>query len=167
MIEKTNNRIFQFLIDAHQGQNYNEDCYLKHLVGVMALVITAGYHEKAMIQAALGHDVLEDTNATEQDLLDAGFIPEAVELIKLLTDKPGKNRAERHRNTYPLIATNWKARIIKICDRSFNVYHSSDKLKGMYRKEHEYFYNTLYRCYDNDTIQEMWDIMEEILFGKA
>ena len=40
---------------------------------------------KAEIQAALGHDVIEDTALETADLINAGFEPEAAYLIKILS----------------------------------------------------------------------------------
>lgn len=67
-------------------------------------------------------------------------------LCWMLKDEDGKNRKERHRNTYPKIALSKKATLIKLCDRYCNVKESlSDKRKlKMYQKEHEYFKKTLY-----------------------
>lgn len=97
--------------------------------------------------ACLGHDVLEDTACKEQDLIEWGFPAFSIELIKAVTDEPGKNRKERKLKTYPKIRGNKLATALKLCDRIANVRanleEGNDGLINMYRNEHQEFINNL------------------------
>lgn len=74
-------RALRLAIHYHTGQRDKAgECYMLHLMRVMLACRSA----EAM-QAAVLHDVLEDTSATERELLDAGVAPDVVAAIKLLT----------------------------------------------------------------------------------
>lgn len=81
--------------------------YILHIMRVVLLCET----ENEMIVAAL-HDLLEDTRATEVDLLDYGFSREQVEAVVLLTRKPPYSYAEY----ITRLSDNKLARKVKIAD---------------------------------------------------
>jgi (p)ppGpp synthase/HD superfamily hydrolase len=57
---------------AHKGQKYgNDDYYEAHVRPLVEMVRVAGGNVHA-IHAAYLHDVVEDTEATLDDLIDAG-----------------------------------------------------------------------------------------------
>lgn len=62
--------------------------------------------------AAWLHDVLEDTSVTADDLLDAGIMPEIVDVVVLLTRSPDVSYAEY----YSRIRENPAARAVKLAD---------------------------------------------------
>jgi (p)ppGpp synthase/HD superfamily hydrolase len=99
---------------------------------------------KEIEEIAYLHDTLEDTEASEKEIYEL-FGWGVWKRVLLLTDKPGKNRRERHRNTYPLIAEDPVATFVKLMDRLANV--QSGKLNpeklSMYKKEQKYFKETL------------------------
>ncbi|KAK4327403.1 hypothetical protein Pmani_002069 [Petrolisthes manimaculis] len=58
--------------------------YINHPIGVAQLLIEAGVSDCDVIKAALLHDTIEDTNTTQQQLIDtfgprvAGIVAEVV-----------------------------------------------------------------------------------------
>lgn len=128
----------------HHDQGYGPFDYLYHLVAVANEFLIhfkdIADQEPEMLSVCWLHDLFEDTKCPRNMLeyLD----PEYVEMIELLTNKPGKNRAERHANTYPALAANYRASCVKICDRIVNVKHANehhDRLFEMYKKENDSF----------------------------
>ena len=76
--------------------------------------------DTALLCAALLHDVVEDTAAT-QEYVCMCFGDDVADLVERVTNKPGKNRAEKHKNTYPRIQENNRARLLKYADRLANI----------------------------------------------
>lgn len=87
---------------AHKGQRDKTGMpYFLHPQGVAKILVTLKEYEKLTPQqqkdakaAAYLHDVLEDTNITDQDLLDMKFRPEVVEVVKALTAPKGMPKEE-------------------------------------------------------------------------
>jgi (p)ppGpp synthase/HD superfamily hydrolase len=111
-------------IHHHAGQRDKRgECYMLHLLRVMM----ACSSPKAMLVAVL-HDVLEDTSATEDDLVRAGMAPDVVEAIVLLT-KPSDMR---YQDYIVRLSTNPLAQQVKISD-----IHDNYRLDRVaYRREH-------------------------------
>lgn len=125
---------------VHNGQVYDIYPYIYHVKQVAKIAEDLGYDESIVV-AALLHDTLEDTELTYNDLLKA-FGHDVAEIVFAVTDELGRNRLERKSKTYPKIRANWKATVVKICDRIANIEQSKDynpKLFEMYKKEHEDF----------------------------
>ena len=97
---------------AHAGQKdkAGKD-YITHPETVASLVDT-----KELKAIAWLHDVLEDSNMTEEDLLAAGIPAGIVEIVKILTHKKG----ETYREYIEHIAQNRKATLVKIADLTHN-----------------------------------------------
>jgi hypothetical protein len=92
------NKAFAFAAKAHgsQKRKYTGEPYINHPYEVMDIVASVP-HTEQMLAAALLHDVLEDTDATEDQIRDE-FGETVLELVKWLTDvsKPSDgNRAMR------------------------------------------------------------------------
>lgn len=129
---------------VHFGQSYNIYPYMYHIRQVVKIAQDLGYDEAIVISCAL-HDVLEDTSLSYNDIKKA-FGEEVAEIVFAVTDELGRNRVERKMKTYPKIRANWKATVVKICDRVANMIHSKDynrKLFEMYQKEHDSFCDAL------------------------
>lgn len=97
--------------------------------------------------ACLGHDLLEDTDTTVDELKEY-LSEDIIDIILRVTDKEGKNRKERHLNTYFLIREKEEAVIVKLCDRIANMNENlfpRNKMHNMYfKKEKDYFKFALY-----------------------
>lgn len=111
--------------EAHKGQVDKAGVpYINHPLTVASLVDT----EEEKIVALL-HDTIEDTNITEQDLLNYGFSNKIVEAVKLLTH----NKNVPYMDYIAKIKDNKLARKVKIADLT----HNSDlsRLKEITEKD--------------------------------
>ena len=98
--------------EAHKGQVDKAGIpYINHPLTVASLVDT----EEEKIVALL-HDTIEDTNITEQDLLNYGFSNKIVEAVKLLTH----NKGIPYMEYVAKIKNNELARKVKIADLTHN-----------------------------------------------
>lgn len=86
-------RALEFAAEKHAGQKrIGGDDYITHPMAVCEIVKAQGYGEAYQI-AALFHDLLEDTNATEEEILRLGN-QEILTAVKLLTKQKGYDMAE-------------------------------------------------------------------------
>ena len=91
--EKNLQRALEFAKEKHKGQKrIGGDDYITHPIAVCEIVKSQGFDERYQI-AALFHDLLEDTDATEEEILQYGS-PEILEAVKLLTKEKGYDMAE-------------------------------------------------------------------------
>jgi len=117
--------------EAHKGQVDKAGVpYINHPLTVASLVET----EEEKIVALL-HDTIEDTNITEQDLLNYGFSNKIVEAVKLLTH----NKNVPYMDYVAKIKDNELARKVKIADLTHNsdlsrLKEITDKDKKRYNK---------------------------------
>lgn len=90
--ERLNNAL-SFATEKHKGQfRVGGDEYITHPMAVAEIVKEQGYGIDVQI-TALFHDLLEDTDATESEILKLGN-EEILKAVKLLTKKKGYNMAE-------------------------------------------------------------------------
>ena len=86
-------RALEFAKAKHKGQKrIGGDDYITHPIAVSEIVRSQGFDESYQI-AALFHDLLEDTDATEEEILKYGN-KEILEAVVLLTKKKGYDMAE-------------------------------------------------------------------------
>lgn len=124
---------------AHFGQRYGSKPYFYHLSKVADVATFLGYDDE-IICACYLHDTLEDTNLTYSELKER-FGETVADIVYDVTDELGRNRKERKSKTYPKIRANYKALIVKLCDRIANLKECRDEdgLGEMYIKEHNDF----------------------------
>ena len=83
----------EFAKVKHDGQKrIGGDDYITHPIAVCEIVKSQGFDERYQI-TALFHDLLEDTDATEEEILEYGS-SEILEAVKLLTKEKGYDMAE-------------------------------------------------------------------------
>ena len=83
----------EFAKAKHKGQKrIGGDDYITHPIAVSEIVKNQGFDENYQI-AALFHDLLEDTDATQEEILRYGN-QEILEAVKLLTKEKGYDMAE-------------------------------------------------------------------------
>ena len=81
-------RALNFATEKHKGQKrIGGDDYIMHPIAVCEMVKAKGYGEDYQI-TALFHDLLEDTNATEKEILEYGN-QDILNAVKLLTKEKG------------------------------------------------------------------------------
>ena len=147
---------------AHQNQSYDIYPYMYHVKKVAKIAEDLGYDESIVISCIL-HDTMEDGRLSYNDIKKS-FGKEIAEIVYLVTDEKGRNRKERHEKTYPLIATNWKAVVVKVCDRIANMEHSYYNNEGkfsMYLGENKEFRNALYK--EDGETRRVWDRLEVLI----
>ena len=77
-----------FATEKHRGQTRRGGIpYITHPIAVAEMLEKKGFDERYVL-AGIFHDLLEDTDATEAEILDIGG-PEVLRAVKLLTKEPG------------------------------------------------------------------------------
>lgn len=115
--------------NAHEGQfDKGGVPYILHPLKVMHYLKS---NDEELQCIALGHDVIEDTNTTYQDLRDIGATERVVSGIDALTKRRGETYAEYKERIF----SNEDAMRVKLCD----LRHNSDirRLKGVTQKDIE------------------------------
>jgi GTP pyrophosphokinase len=135
-------KAFKFCETAHEGQTRdNGDPYFTHCVRVAEMVRLVNSQDY-VISACYAHDILEDTDVSENQLVDA-IGHNATTLVKELTQDYPDNMKFEDKCLYTFKYCNrmskW-ASLIKLCDRIDNV-SSMDKWKEGRRRR--YLVNTL------------------------
>lgn len=176
-------------LTAHHGDFYPPKhgpiSFAAHLSNVIGVALRYAVYDEPVLAACWLHDILEDTPMTKERLFnrlreqaliyeqmdhltphlfsDAHFI---VEVVKAVTDEPGKDRAERKAKTYPkIVAAGEHAITVKLCDRIANVEGSllggrGNDFLGIYKREHAGFTNAL-RPHGGPPV--MWSYLERII----
>lgn len=87
------------------------------------------------------------------------FGSEVAEIVRRVTDEPGKNRRERKQATYQKTKQSPAAVTLKLADRIANVAASKANNPGlfqMYAKEYSEFQNQLYQESSNELTRNLW-----------
>lgn len=124
-----------FAAEKHKDQMYGDKPYLYHLYQVDNLVTRIyakvsspsepfskepGDEVDNLRAIAFLHDVIEDTDATYEDLYDAGFNEHVVQAVGMLSKVDG----ESYEQYIEGVLTNELARKVKLCDTSANLMNS-------------------------------------------
>jgi len=139
-----------FAIAKHGDQKYGKGDkalpYIFHIDMTYEESLSHGL-PSVVSRACIGHDIKEDTDATDAEVL-AAFGEEETKIIDAVTDEPGATRKERKAATYPKIKNTPHATAVKLCDRIANlkacVEFDETGLLKMYREEHPYFKEQLH-----------------------
>ena len=150
---------------AHANQTYDIYPYSYHILQVVQIAEDLGYDETIVVGCAL-HDILEDTELSYNDVKKA-FGEEVAEIVYAVTDELGRNRKERKAKTYPKIRGNWKATVVKICDRVANMEQSKSynpRLLKLYQDEHEDFCSNLMSVeHPANEVGKAWERLNRLL----
>ena len=120
-----------FAITAHAGQiDKGGQPYIRHLERVANAAVARAGHARAVdrlaidpmavMQAAILHDVIEDTPRTVADLRAAGFGADVIEMVTILT-KPVARTAYSERIGRVIESGNLSAILIKMSDNEDNL----------------------------------------------
>jgi (p)ppGpp synthase/HD superfamily hydrolase len=100
----------------------------------------------ACLRAAWGHDLIEDTRNSYNDVKDV-LGQEAADIIYAVSNEKGKNRKERANDKYyEGIRETPGAVFVKLADRIANVQYSKmtqSRMFEMYKKENDHFLTSL------------------------
>lgn len=151
-------RVVDYAREKHEGMKYDGkdffDTHVRHVVDVLQNFNPT----EAEVCAAYLHDSIEDTTATYEEIVLL-FGEEIADIVSRVTDKPGKNRLERHLNTYYILRRNPSAIKVKLADRISNMSRSLGlEFEKMYAKEYVAF---KFALYDGNHV-EMWDLLDSI-----
>jgi (p)ppGpp synthase/HD superfamily hydrolase len=124
-----------FAAEGHAGQirNYSGRAYIEHPRAVATLLREAGFGDE-VVAAALLHDLLEDTEATTEEIRDR-FGERVADLVEALSDDPSIESYERRKDALreKAIAAGPDAVAVYAADKLSNV---SD-LRALYGGEGE------------------------------
>jgi (p)ppGpp synthase/HD superfamily hydrolase len=140
----------------HAGQTWGDGApYSAHLDAVVRILTEYGADGTQLVAGEL-HDIVEDT-PLDLDGVRAMFGEPVARLVGLLTEPPGKNRADRHAEAYPRIRQDPRAVMIKLADRIANVERgrqTGGPSLRMYQEENAEFERALRRLGEFDA---MWE----------
>lgn len=158
-----------FVLAAHHNQKYGDQPYYVHLQDTYKVLIEHKEYDYDLCMAAFLHDVLEDTDITYEYLVEV-FGEKIANIVRAVTDEPGKNRKERKAKTYPKIkAFGEQAIIIKLADRIANVRScfatKNLDLLSMYMKEHSAFLTLYNESHTN--AMPLWKTLNIDLIAKG
>lgn len=159
-------RLREWAASRHGAQRYGDHAYEFHLDSVETVAEEFFPGDARLKQGSYGHDLLEDTETTAEDLLSAGFDADAVGDIVAVTDVPAGTRKQRKEKTLPRIRERGPYAIkLKLCDRVANVRFgktSADSKIGMYRDEQAHLESELFDPAHTD-ILPLWQHLRELL----
>ena len=141
-----------FATEKHRGQyRIGGEPFISHPIEVCRLVQEKGYGLDYQI-TALFHDLLEDTDATEEEILHLGGA-DVLEAVKILTKEPGY-----HMPSYIAgIKSNPIAFAVKAADRLHNL-RSAKKTNAQFKRK--YIRET--QEWYTDFSKEICDALEEL-----
>lgn len=158
----------KFALEAHGNQEHGCLTMEDHLNAVTNKIFYEYYRTNRTpefsVEDALSvgwlHDTIEDTNVSYKDLVD-NFGLLIADGVQGVTDSEGKNRTERHLNTYHRTRKNALSTFVKLADRWHNQKRSlenKERFASMYAKEYLYFKFALYEpgMYDS-----FWQQLDE------
>jgi len=141
-------KMLVLVTNAHAGQfDRGGSPYILHPLKVMHYLKS---DDEELMVMALGHDVIEDTNVTYEDLRQAGISERAIKGIAALTKLPGQTLDEYKERVF----ANPDAMRVKLAD----LRHNTDirRLKGVTEKDiarmakyHTFFMEIQARLVDN------------------
>jgi (p)ppGpp synthase/HD superfamily hydrolase len=172
-------RAKSFALNAHKDQMHGSVPITVHLDAVTSKAAEEAvkYYDpkwdkeliEVLIAAAWLHDTVEDTDV-EVKGIKKEFGVDVAEIVNDVTDGPGKNRLQRHLNTYWRTRQNDLSIFVKMCDRWHNQKRSTEKAERfmeMYHREYLYFKFALYQpgMYDDfwEQLDDQYDVMDKII----
>jgi (p)ppGpp synthase/HD superfamily hydrolase len=144
--------------NKHAGMLYdNKDFFETHVMLVVKILKKYTYCQYE-IAAAYLHDVVEDTDATIEEV-NSIFGADISDIVYRVTDKEGSNRRQRHLNTYYILRQNPSAVRVKLADRIANMTRAiGTKYAKMYAQE---YYNFKFALYDGEN-PDMWKELDHL-----
>jgi (p)ppGpp synthase/HD superfamily hydrolase len=146
----------QWIYEQHRATNHYYDKYLPYEFHLNMVAQVARDYQHIMTQdfqlrdevilAAYGHDLIEDTRVSYNDVREVLGVNVA-DIIYAVTNEKGKTRKERaNEKYYAGIRSTPYAVYVKLCDRIANVQYSKmtkSRMFEMYKKENPEFIKAL------------------------
>lgn len=110
-------KMVEIIDRAHDGQMYGDKHYVWHLWDVFYKTVEIGHSNEIYACTALGHDLIEDTDWTTKDLLQAGFPHEVVDAIESVSKRENESYNEYIRR----VKSNEIGLVIKRADTKANL----------------------------------------------
>lgn len=133
-------RALDIATDAHKGQTRRgtNRPYIDHPKSIVQRMEQDGIDDSIYHAVALLHDVLEDTDITEQQLSDKGISDDIITAVKLLT----KKKDQSYQSYLSELKKNDIAKTVKIYDMIDNLSDMpTERQKEKYRLGLEYLKN--------------------------
>jgi (p)ppGpp synthase/HD superfamily hydrolase len=165
----------EWIVAQHRDTNHKYDQYLPYEFHLRMVVefankfkhlITYEPDLEGVILGAWGHDLIEDTRVSYNDVRsELGDL--AADIIYACTNEKGKNREERANDKYyRIIQSTPYATFIKLCDRMANATYSksiSSRMFDLYKKENPEFTSKLgYSINEYHEYGEMFGYLNDI-----
>lgn len=155
--------MIKYVTEKHKGQKrIGGDDYITHPIAVKDILALQGFTGE-ILTVALFHDLLEDTDATEQEIVKLSS-KQVLEAVKLLTKYPGYSMEEYISG----IRGNELALYVKLADRVHNLrcaVVANKKFRDGYIKETKEWYIPLSK---GTVFQELMDeALEGLMNEKA
>ena len=170
---KTHSKKIEWCLEQHSSTNHFYDEYLPYEFHLRMVVQAAKDFEKlipvskryTVIMAAWGHDLIEDTRVSYNDV-SKNLGEEVADIIYAVTNEKGKNRKERaNEKYYEGIRKTSGAVFVKLCDRIANVQYSKmtkSRMFEMYKEENLKFEKMLGRYTENKHLEEMFRYLNDL-----
>jgi guanosine-3',5'-bis(diphosphate) 3'-pyrophosphohydrolase len=163
-----------FALNAHKDQMHGSVPISQHLEAVSAKVAEKAviyydpYYDplyendviEVVIAAAWLHDTVEDTD-TEVHHLKKEFGIDVAEIVSDVTDGDGKNRLQRHLNTYYRTRRNDLSILVKMCDRWHNQKRSTEKAERFMRMYHDEYLYFKFALYEPGMFDDFWAELDD------
>lgn len=112
---------------VNQKRKHTEIPYLSHLMHVALILVHAGFEDEIILAAAILHDVVEDTQFNQEDIV-RDFPEEVAQLVEILTelkeDEEGNKKSWQERKEHHISeieSAPFKARAILLADKLHNL----------------------------------------------
>jgi (p)ppGpp synthase/HD superfamily hydrolase len=168
------NNYTDWIIERHSSTNHMYDAYLPYEFHLRMVVKVAEQFlhlisdgpilkpsHNTILMAAWGHDLIEDTRTSYNDVKEI-LGDEVADIVYALTNEKGKNRKQRANDKYYEGIRNTKGAVfVKLCDRIANVQYSKmteSRMFEMYKKENHDFMDQL--GYDGTNTQQCSQMFE-------
>jgi len=149
---------FKYLLDDTKDYFSGEEMLKPRVTGQVSL-------REACSIAVYGHDLLEDTRVSYNDIRSV-LGQEAADIIYAVTTEKGKTRKERANQKYYMgIRETPGAVFVKLCDRIANVRYSKmtkSRMFEMYQREQEAFEKALGRYTDYKHLEPMFKELDKL-----
>ena len=162
----------QWIFKQHDDTNHMYDTYLPYSFHLRMVSNVAKDYihllpknlQVPAILAAWGHDLIEDTRVSYNDVKkELGY--DAAEIVYAVSNEKGKNRKERANDKYYKgICETPGATFVKLCDRIANVQYSKMTKSiqfEMYKEENENFTNSL-KNYTGGDLEELFNYLNSL-----